>query len=382
MIIVFSNKKTNPACQGEGYFSEEMDGPGGLMVNAALASPTSRMEKVKDKWAGARLKGKAESIALSEHEWALEPVDNIGYGSFFQGLIHSMKTRKISRKWLLHVHGSGKNTLGALEQAREIQTLHGLNVISFVWPSWTPLVSLGLVLRMAPLALKRSGLTPAKLALALGYTAVEQKLQSYGNARETARTCSSALASTIAILEEHFIRPAAGMEGFTISMLAHSLGCLLVESLARETAIEAFEGSFANLVLNAADVDSEGHSEWASRLKISKRLYVTHNNTDAALLASRGVAGNKSRLGAKLKEAPSPNVTAYIDMSKAKGATARHALFLIDEAANPNVKRLFTSLLGGEALFTESPGDGALAGCRLQEGNRYSLGATKDSGKA
>ena len=110
---------------------------------------------------------------------------------------------------------------------------------------------------MAPLLIRRAGLTWPRAALALGYGAYEEKVRQYRQARETAKTCRTALNAALRLLEERFVAKAGDIEGFSISMISHSLGNLALESMARDPAFPGAGPIFANMILNAADVDSE-----------------------------------------------------------------------------------------------------------------------------
>ncbi|MDH5639167.1 MAG: alpha/beta hydrolase, partial [Nitrospinota bacterium] len=304
--------------------------------------------------------------------WRLAPVMNGGEAEYFQDLIGRMKEGRLGAKWLFMIHGAGQPTVGALEQAARVESLHGVNVILFMWPSWSRVLSLTVLVKMAPMMIRRAGVTWPKAALALGYGLYEEKMKQYQQAREKAKTCRTALDAALRMVQENFTAKAEEVEGFSMNMMAHSLGALVVESMTRDPALPGPGKMFGNVILNAADVDSEGHAQWASELTVGQRLYVIQNRYDAALQASRSLAGNPRRLGAKLKGELAENVTAYIDLSPGKGSAARHTFFLMEEEKNREIKKLYTSLFHGEAMFEMAREALALpGGFRLLEGNHF-----------
>ncbi|MDH5511284.1 MAG: alpha/beta hydrolase [Nitrospinota bacterium] len=378
MIIVISNKRIDQEKEDDRFFAEEMNGQIGERINVATAEYMPRRGKAADRWAGARMKEFARSILFSEHEWRLAPVVNGGEAEYFQDINERMKEGGLGGKWLFMIHGAGQPTVGALEQAARVESLHGVNVILFMWPSWSRVLSLTVLVKMAPMLIRRAGVTWPKAALALGYGLYEEKMKQYQQAREKARTCRTALDVAFRMVEEHFTTKVGAVEGFSMNLMAHSLGALVVESMARDPALRGPGKMFGNVILNAADVDSEGHAQWASALNIGQRLYVIQNRYDAALQASRTLAGNPRRLGARLKGELAENVTAYIDLSPGRGSVARHTFFLMEEEKNREIKSLYTSLFHGESMF-EAVREAALpGGFRLLEGNHFVMSAPEE----
>ncbi|MDH5755453.1 MAG: alpha/beta hydrolase [Nitrospinota bacterium] len=374
MIVLISNKLPDLDQDDDRLFAEEMNGQIGERITLATAQYTPRQEKAANRWAGARMKEFARSILFSAHEWRLTPVVDGEEEAFFDGLIKRMKEGGLGARWLFMIHGAGQPTVGALEQAARLKALHGVNVILFLWPSWSRVLSLTVLAKMAPMLIRRAGLTWPKAALALGYGLYEEKMKQYQQAREKAKTCRTALDAALRMVEKDFTVKAAMVEGFSISMMAHSLGALVVESMTRDPALTGPGRIFDNVILNAADVDSEGHAQWASALNIGQRLYVIQNRYDAALQASRTLAGNPRRLGARLKGELAENVTAYIDLSPGKGSAARHAFFMMDEKQNREIKNLYTALFTGVAMFERAREPFALpGGFRLLEGNHFAM---------
>ncbi|MDH4183220.1 MAG: alpha/beta hydrolase [Nitrospinota bacterium] len=374
MIIVISNKKINPGRNDDRMFLEEPSGTIGEKIAIATAEHTPRQGKAAQRWSGEKLKEIARSILFSENLWRLAPVAEGEAADFFENLIVRMKEEEIGSKWLFMVHGAGQPTLGALEQAAKVEAIHGVNVILFMWPSWSSPLSMAILGRIAPLLIRRAGVTWPKAALALGYGAYEEKLRQYHQAREMAKTCRTALEAALNMVSKLFVKKASLMEGFSISMMAHSLGALVVESMAWDPAMAGPGKIFSNVILNAADVDSEGHDEWVEAMNLGHRIYVIQNRYDAALHASSALAGNQRRLGTRLKGKVSDHVTAYVDLSPGKGTAARHALFLMSSEANSSIHRMYNRLMRGEAFFGAAVDSlPAPKGFMLAEDNHFTL---------
>jgi len=110
---------------------------------------------------------------------------------------------------------------------------------------------------------------------------------------------------------------------------------------------------FDNIIMASGDVNNEGHEKWVDKLKFRKRLYITINENDKALLASRMKLGEeqKPRLGHWIKNLIAKNPW-YIDFSDAEHVNeSSHAYFEggpVDK--NPKIKEVFNQMINGQKI--------------------------------
>ena len=103
-----------------------------------------------------------------------------------------------------------------------------------------------------------------------------------------------------------------------------------------------------NIAMCSADVNNPGHAEWVDRLQPRNRLYVTINEDDSALKASRLKGGDEqlARLGHSTGNLNSRQAV-YVDFTNAKNVGSSHAYFEGDALNNPRVKKFFKTALQG-----------------------------------
>jgi len=103
-------------------------------------------------------------------------------------------------------------------------------------------------------------------------------------------------------------------------------------------------------------VNNENHEKWVDKLKFRKRLYITINENDKALLASRMKLGEeqKPRLGHLVKNLVAKNPW-YIDFSDAAYIDeSSHAYFEAGPIKNnKKVKDVFSKMFNGKKVEQE-----------------------------
>ena len=84
------------------------------------------------------------------------------------------------------------------------------------------------------------------------------------------------------------------------TLLAHSMGNIVLEEYFKNhhTAGALGQELFDTVILNAADVDRDGHHDWVQKIDFTKNLYITRNKKDSILGLSAKSVG-KGRLGQK-----------------------------------------------------------------------------------
>jgi len=149
--------------------------------------------------------------------------------------------------------------------------------------------------------------------------------------------------------QQQFVARAADKHcPFKVSMLLHSMGNYLFERTLKSEALRGDRLVFDNIVMAAADVNNPRHIEWVDRIQVRNRLYVTINEDDGALQASRMKGGDEqlARLGHYPYDLTARHVV-YVDFTNVPSVAASHAYFEGDALRNPNVKRFFERALHG-----------------------------------
>ena len=219
---------------------------------------------------------------------------------------------------LFFVHGFNTDFGDALESAYRIEQLYNLEVTLFTWPS-------------------------------NGGGAIEG-LSSYQDDKRDAVLSIGALDRCFEKLASYFIKYAdvACKRKFNLAM--HSMGNYLFKNLLKSSIYQGETLLFDNIVMLAADVNNQGHAEWVDRIRFRNRLFITINEDDGALLASKTLAGEeqKARLGHWSKNLTARNAT-YLDFTDAAHVVAHHNYFSDNSALqNERIKEVFQRAFSGE----------------------------------
>lgn len=134
-----------------------------------------------------------------------------------------------------------------------------------------------------------------------------------------------------------------------INLMLHSMGNYLLERTLKSTALRGHLPLFDNILMCAADVNNPEHEAWVDGLEARNRLYVTINEDDSALRASRIKGGDeqKARLGHWTRNLLSKQA-AYVDFTNAQNVGSAHAYFEGNALANEKVRTFFAAALQGE----------------------------------
>jgi esterase/lipase superfamily enzyme len=230
---------------------------------------------------------------------------------------------------IFFVHGFNTDFLGALEGGYRLQQLYNLEVLVFSWPS------------------NGGG--------GLG------SLASYKDDQRDARLSVSALDRCLEKLALYLQKHIATHCGQKMTLAMHSMGNYLFKSLLQSSIYQGETLLFDNIVLLSADVNNKDHAEWVDRVKYRNRLFITINEADFALAASRAKGGEQqqARLGHWIKDLTSVNAV-YLNFTDAPSMGNAHNYFTDDSPLkNPKVKEVFKLAFNGgksEQILTFDPG--------------------------
>jgi len=160
---------------------------------------------------------------------------------------------------------------------------------------------------------------------------------------------TAAHADDAAAWDGHFTREMTRECPFTVNLILHSMGNYLFKNFMSSTTYSGDRLVFDNVIMAAADANNPGHPEWVDRIQRRKRIYITINESDIALRASRMKAGEEqqARLG-HWPYALDSRQAVYVNFTDAEHVGDSHAYFEGAPAEkNANVRAFFNSALNG-----------------------------------
>ncbi len=239
------------------------------------------------------------------------------------------KMRDEKRNCLFFVHGFNNDFIDVLERGYQLEQNYNVEVVAFSWPA-NGRDGKGNFLGTA---VGTASYLSDKREASKSYSALDRSLEKLGNYfqkyNDDTFVCNQKL-----------------------TLMLHSMGNYLLEHY---TLTGGYDKTciFDNIIMACADVNNEGHQHWVDKLKFRKRLYITINENDKALLASRLKLGEeqKPRLGHWTMNL-SAKQPWYIDFSDAAHVNDNsHAYFEGDPInKNPNIKNVFHKMVNGEKV--------------------------------
>lgn len=256
------------------------------------------------------------------------------------------------RHVLLYVHGFNNDMLDVLEQTEKLRKTYGMEVVAFSWPAHGGGAIEG------TLSYKRDKMTARVSVGALGRTI--DKVHKF-----VTRFNDELMAEVIAKANEaHPNNPsrrdaaiASGAERvcrFRVSALFHSMGNYLFKHAMLSPIFDSQETVFDNVILAAADANNEDHARWVDQINTRHRIYITINEDDFALRASRMKLGDaqQARLGHYTRNLNATRAT-YIDFTELDSVGNSHSYFIDGPARDAAVKRFFRKAFQGKSAETD-----------------------------
>ncbi len=136
---------------------------------------------------------------------------------------------------------------------------------------------------------------------------------------------------------------------YTVNALFHSMGNYLYKHVLTFSDDTAGGLLFDNVILCAADANNENHAYWVDQIQCRKSVYVTINEDDYALAASRAKAGSeqRARLGHYRHRLDSRQAK-YVDFTDAPFVKRSHSYFSGSALRNKKVEKFFRDAFTGE----------------------------------
>lgn len=256
---------------------------------------------------------------------------------------------KRRRNFLFFVHGFNNDLREVLDRADQLSKDYNLEVIPFSWPANGGGVK-GVVDYRSD---KRDARVSAgALDRSLGFLA--KYLRSFN--REAQLDVQQGIESddekvlNFEKRDEFITEEMSEKCPFTVNLMLHSMGNYLFKQLMSSSVYRAGGLLFDNVVMASPDTNNEDHETWVERIGARSRVYITINEKDYALRASRLKAGSqqKARLGHYIKNLAAKNAT-YVNFTNASWVGKSHAYFHGEPVEkNPKVKEFFEKSLNGD----------------------------------
>lgn len=247
----------------------------------------------------------------------------------------------------LFVHGYNNDVGAVLDRAQAFEDLYGVEVVAFTWPA-NGGGARGVLSYLSDKrdALASVGAFDRVMILFDGYLkTLSGELVSNAETRATRRYGKQDNAEG---WNSTFTNTMNAGCPFTLNLILHSMGNYLFKHYMNSTTYSGNRLIFDNIVMAAADTNNEGHAGWVDRIQCRRRLYVTINENDVALRASRMKAGEeqKARLGHWPYSLDSRRAV-YVDFTDAERVGDSHAYFEGRPAENGGVRQFFDLALNG-----------------------------------
>ena len=339
-MFLVTNRAVHPARKGLAKLGDTPNdkGPNELrLVEATKTGRNWRLDILPDQL-DARLK---KAVGLADETRTV-------YASEYAARQILQRVRKQKKNILFFVHGYNNDVEAVLNRAAGLARNDGVEVIAFTWPANGGGLR-GLASYKADKRDARASVGALDHALARMYELLNDfnarllhDIQSEAR-REHPRDGEARDQYITRCLED----PERGCP-FTVNMLLHSMGNYLYKGLLQSSVYRRNLLLFDNIVMAAADVNNQGHAQWVDTIRCRKRIYITINEDDAALMASRMKVGESQR--ARLGHYPY-NLTSrqavYVDFTDGAYVGSAHAYFEGTPLRNHKIRRFFKLAFNG-----------------------------------
>jgi esterase/lipase superfamily enzyme len=343
-MYVVTNRRIERDKKGLAMFGKtpSVDGPNTLrLFKIDKTAKTWKIELLEDKLTKGEVKNIASEFSLKDFDTS-EPQ----YASFSVAADIIRRARKQKRNVLFFVHGFNNNMEAVLERALNLEKRFGLQVIPFSWPA-----NGGGVPGVLSYKSDKRDAKASVGALDRALAKMHDYLRLFTDS--TRQSCwEKADKEFPDNPERRDARYAELIEKscpFTANLMVHSMGNYLYKHLLLSTASEGTALSFDNVILVAADANTKGHKTWVDRIESRVRTYVTINENDTALAASRAKSGQDqlARLGHFLGDLDSRRAL-YINFTDASWVRSSHAYFEGMSLKNRAVEEFFDDTFNGK----------------------------------
>lgn len=341
-MFVITNRQLDPEKTGLEQFGDTPNskGPNELrIVEATRDGRGWRIDVLEDECTPPMLRAVGLQKQAQEQS---EPI----YASQYVSRKILSRVRKEKKNLIFFVHGFNNNMKDVLDRAHLLEKEYNVEVVAFSWPAngggargvasylsdkADANASVGALNRcLAKFHDYLDGFNQSQIQII--YQQAEEK---YGDNPERR--------------DQYITEQSEKVCPFTVNMMLHSMGNYLYKKMLGSSAFKGKLLTFDNVMLVAADTNNDGHAQWVQSIRCRKRVYVTINEDDVALMASRIKSGQEQR--ARLGHYPyelNANGTVYVDFTNASYVKRSHAYFEKGSLRNRTVKRFFDQAINGQ----------------------------------
>lgn len=251
---------------------------------------------------------------------------------------------------LFFIHGYNNDVKAVLDRAEKLEKQFGVEVVAFSWPANGGGVH-GVVSYMSD---KRDALASTG-ALDRCFGKLNECIAEIHNehVKHIEQEANRRFPDNAEKWDRFFSSQAEKWCPFSINMLLHSMGNYLYKHMLQSSVYRGNLLIFDNVLLVAADTNNEQHAEWVDKIQCRNRVFITLNENDVALRASRMKMGEqqKARLGHYPYELNSKRAL-YVSFTNSPKVGDSHAYFEAKALTNAKIRTFFTRAINGEAAET------------------------------
>jgi len=251
---------------------------------------------------------------------------------------------QLDRNLVLFVHGFNNDLKAVLDRAQSFENTYKVEVLVFTWPANGG---------GAGVLSYRNDKRDAMASIG-GLSRVFTKLSEYLDEMNAKRIKDIELEAKRRFPDDDekwnrfFATTAEKGCPFTVNLVLHSMGNYLFKHVLESSALRVNRLTFDNVVMVAADVNNLDHASWVDSIPARNRIYITINEDDVALRASRIKAGEeqKARLGHYPYDLYAQRAV-YVDFTNATHVGDSHAYFEGKPLNNKVVRKFFQQAFDG-----------------------------------
>ena len=263
------------------------------------------------------------------------------------------RVRKQKRNVLFFVHGYNNNMKSVLDRAHSLEQTYDVEVIAFSWPA-----NGGGVRGLASYLSDKADARASAGALSRCLAKLHEYLDAFNRERleavyQKADTLygpdsTGKYADDFERRDEYISTHSERGCPFTVNLMLHSMGNYLYKQVVGSSAYQGRLLTFDNVVMVAADTNNADHARWVDPIRARNRVYITINENDRALRASRIKSGQEqlARLGHYPYNLYADSAV-YVDFTDARHVGSSHAYFGGGALQNNKVRRFFSEALNG-----------------------------------
>jgi len=249
------------------------------------------------------------------------------------------------RNLVFFIHGFNNDVAAVLDRAEDFANNFGVEVVPFTWPA-----NGGGVHGVASYKSDQRDALASVGSLDRCLGKIHQYLQEIHeeHVRKVEAEANQRFPDDAEKWQQFFTKASERWCPFSVNMVLHSMGNYLYKHLFTSSNYRGDLLIFDNVVMVAADTNNENHAEWVDRVQCRNRIFITINENDSALAASRMKMGEdqKARLG-HYPHALVSRRAVYMNFTDEPNVGDSHAYFEGRPLNNLRVRKFFEDAFNG-----------------------------------